>query len=376
MHPFRKLLLISMGREASFEKAPSPKTWEHLFKTSVYQTLVGILNVGVHRLPSEQLPPEALLEKWDKLTEKVEKIYWQHERQVAELEGILRQKGLQGCLLKGTGLARLYPTPGRRQSGDIDVWVPGPRKAVLKAFSDDYGVHEVLYQECKVDIFDDTIVEVHFHPSKMSNPFLNARLQRWFRTHSPFTSSPAQPSAHPSAVASQDSPSEPPSPHPSAALVYPDAEFNAVFCMAHMYRHYIVGGLGLRQMMDYYYVLRELPAARRGPAMQTLKRLGMGRFAAAMMLALQYNFGLEDEYLLCEPDRKRGPKLINDTFRMGNFGVLDSRNRGHDRESALARFIRKNRRSFSNLRWYPREVLWAPFSRIAQYLWRRLHGFL
>lgn len=235
--------------------------------------------------------------------------------------------------------------------GDIDLWVAGKRDDIIKAF-EDAGIHiyDVIYQECKASIFLDTEVELHFHPSKMYNPWHNARLQRWLEENSPIRD--------------------------DATLTVPDARFNAVFCMAHMYRHYLEGGIGMRQMMDYYYVLRELTAAERGQAIQTLKRLGMGRFAAASMLALKYNFGLENEFLLCEPDMKRGPKLVNDLYNMGNFGVLDPRNRAAAGEGALARFRRRNRRLFSNLRYYPREILWAPFSRLFQHLWRRLHGYL
>ena len=349
MHPFRKLLLVSMGRESSFEKDPSQETWRYLFHMAKYQAMIGVLNDAVHRISPEQMPPEDLLEEWDRLTGKIEEVYTRHERHALELETILGELGLQGCILKGTGLSRLYLTPGRRQCGDIDVWVPGPRKAVLKAFSDRYDVHDILYQECKVEIFDDTVVELHFHPTKMYNPFTNARFQRWCNRHSPVRG--------------------------GKALSYPDNEFNAVFCMAHMYRHYIVGGLGLRQMMDYYYVLRNLPAERREPVMKTLKRLGMKHFTAATMLALYYNFGLEREYLLCKPDMKRGTKLIEDLIHMGNFGVLDKRNRAAAGETKLKRFFRRNRRTFSNLRYYPREVLWAPLSRLTQYLWRIINGY-
>ncbi len=359
-----------MGRESSFEKDSSPEMWAHLFKMAKQQALLGVLNAGVHRLPATQLPPAQLLAEWDRLAGKIAEIHARHERQVAELEALFERKGLRGCVLKGTGLARLYPDPGRRQCGDIDVWVPGPRKAVIEAFADEFDVHDVIYQECKVDIFDDTVVEVHFHPTKMHNPFCNARLQRWLEKHNPIGSPSAVP-CYSERSEESDLPSS-----TSSALVYPDASFNAIFCMAHMYRHYLVGGLGLRQMMDYYYVLKELPAAGRGPTMQTLKRLGMGRFAAATMLALQYNFGLEDEYLLCKPDRKRGPKLINDMIKMGNFGILDPRNHGKEGESALSRFFRKNRRVFSYLRLYPREILWAPFARLGQYFWRLFHGYL
>ena len=121
MHPFRKLLLISMGRESSFEKDPSPEMWAHLFKMAKQQALLGVLNAGVHRLPAAQLPPAQLLAEWDRLAGKIAEIHARHERQVAELEALFERKRLRGCVLKGTGLARLYPDPGRRQCGDIDI---------------------------------------------------------------------------------------------------------------------------------------------------------------------------------------------------------------------------------------------------------------
>ena len=224
-----------------------------LFNMARQQTLLGVLNDAAHSLPAEQQPPAELLERWDRLTGRIEEIHSTHEKHTVELEDILAMLGLHGCILKGTGLARLYPNPGRRQCGDIDVWVPGPRKDIIKAFSKEYPVHDVIYQECKVDIFDDTEVEVHFHPAKLFNPFSNARLQRWFNRHSP--------------IACHSEQSEGISP----TILYPSPEFNVILCMAHMHRHYLSGGLGLRQMMDYYYVLRELPAAGR-PAVQLRAR--------------------------------------------------------------------------------------------------------
>ena len=350
MHPFRKLLLVSMGRESSFEKDLIPADWARLFAMARHQALIGVLNDGVHRLPDKQLPPEHIIKDWDRLTSKIAEIHARHISQTEELRAIFERLGLNGCILKGTGLAQLYPTPERRQCGDIDVWVQGRRKDILNALGKEFGVHDIIYQECKADIFDNTVVEVHFHPTKMYNPFTNAKLQRWLEQHSPISA--------------------------DAPLTYPDAVFNAVFCMAHMFRHYLEGGLGLRQMMDYYYVLRMLPAAERGPVMQALKRLGMARFAAATMVSMQHEFGLEDEYLLCPPDLKLGKKLVNDMIKMGNFGVLDQRNYGQSGETKLARFKRKNKRVFSNLKYYPREILWSPFARITQYVWRLIMGYL
>ena len=351
MHPFRNLLLITLGREISFEKDLTPDGWKRLYQTVCRQAMVGTLNEGVHRLPAHQMPPEDLLKEWDASTEKVARIYHRHEEHVKELETLLGRLNLHGCILKGTGLSDLYPVPERRMCGDIDLWIDGKRDDILKAFEDaGIKMYDVVYMECKAALFLDTEVEVHFHPSKMLNPFLNARLQRFFKKNSPIRD--------------------------NVAITYPDAKFNAVFCMAHMFRHYLVGGIGMRQMLDYYYVLRNLAPSDREPVMKTLRWLGMKRFTASVMASMLYNFGLEEEYFLCPPDMKHGKKLVNDVFAMGNFGVNDKRNYSFEGESAWARFRRKNSRVFSNLRYYPREVIWSPFARVSQFVWRKVKGYL
>lgn len=351
MHPFRNLLLIAVGRESAFEQAPTPKLWKKLFEMARQQALVGVLNDAVHRLPENQHPPSDILDEWDARTVKIGRVYHLHEEHVNALEELLTRLGLHGCILKGTGLAHLYPKPGRRMSGDIDLWIKGDRDAIIDAFENaDYNVYEILYKECKVGVFLDTEVEVHFHPSKMYNPFLNARLQRFFKDNSPIRD--------------------------DVPITYPGARFNAVFCMAHLFHHYLEGGIGLRQMMDYYYVLKELAPEDREPVMRMLTRLGMKRFTASVMTCVQFNFGLEDDYLLCPPDRKHGGKLVNDIIAMGNFGVLDRRNYTCDGETQWATFLRKNSRVFSNLRHYPREVIWSPFARVSQYVWRKFKGYL
>ena len=351
MHPFRKLLHVSLGKATTLESALSPVMWSRLYKMARQQTLVGVLNDGLHRLPENQLPPEGLFTEWDKTTEKIERIYHLHERHITELEELLQRLGLHGCILKGTGLAHLYPNPGRRTCGDIDVWIKGRRDAILEVFDEaEFPIYDIIYQECKVGIFLDTEVEVHFHPCKMYNPFLNARLQRFFERNSPIRD--------------------------DVALTFPDARFNAVYCMSHMFRHYLEGGIGLRQFLDYYYILKELSPEDRKSVMRTLRRLGMGRFTASVMKLLQFNFLLEDEYLLCPPDSKYGKKLVQDVISMGNFGVMDKRNYANQGESKWARFRRKNRRVFSNFWSYPREVFWSPFARVSQHVWRRFKGYL
>lgn len=350
MHPFRNLLLISLGRMSSFQKDPPHGKWEVLFRMARNQALLGVCYEGIKRLPEQQLPPSTVLDRWRILAGKIAEIHRLHEARTAELERILASLGLHGCILKGTSLSCLYPVPESRLCGDIDVWVSGTHESILQAFRSRCPVRGVLYQECKADLFPDVQVEVHFHASKMYNPFLNARLQKYLRAESPIRE--------------------------DVTLTIPDARFNAVFCMAHMFHHYLEGGLGLRQMMDYYFILRVLDPSDRKPVMAALRRLGMGAFTAAMMESLRFNFGLEETYFLCPPDAVRGRKLIADAIDGGNFGMLDRRNRGKEGETRLGRFWRKNNRVLSNLRLYPREVAWAPYARLQHFFWRLLKGYL
>ena len=345
MHPFRKLLLISLGKETSFAKTPSRADWVTLHRAARHQTLLGVLYDAAAGLPEEQRPPEEMLAEWKSSAEKIAAVHARHCREAEEIARMLSEVGLEGILLKGTGLAALYPAPSKRMCGDIDVWVRKPRNETLEALRGRWRVHGVLYQECKASMLPGTVVEIHFHPTKMCNPFLNARLQRTLERLAP--------------------------PTQAGTLAVPGAEFNAVFCLAHMLRHYLESGLGLRQMMDYNYVLKTLPEERRESVIETVKRLGMKKFAAGTMYVLQRAFGLEDGYLLCPADPSMGKRMMEEILRKGNFGVRDSSSRGHAGESGWRRFLRKNRRTLRHLRDCPREVVWSPASRVVQFLWKK-----
>ena len=351
MHPFRNLLLISLGRETSFRKDPDPKDWAVMFRMARRQALLGVCYEGICRVPDYQKPPPSILESWRRLTEMIANVYHLHLRRTEEMKGIMDELGFHGCLLKGTSLSSLYPVPERRMCGDIDVWVAGTHASILKTLREaGYHPFDIIYQECKVDFFPDVEIEIHFHPAKMYNPFLNARLQRYLEKESPIRD--------------------------DVTLTSPNARFNAVFCMAHMFHHYLESGIGLRQMMDYYYTLLVLDPADREPVMKALKKLGMGRFTAAMMESLRFNFGLEEEYYLCAPAPKLGRKLMEEAISGGNFGVGDRRNYQKRNESRLHRFFRKSSRVLSHLGQYPREVIWAPYARLKHYFDRLFKGYL
>jgi Uncharacterised nucleotidyltransferase len=72
-----------------------------------------------------------------------------HERRLVEAVGLLRGAGVEPVLAKGWAAARLYPEPGLRPYGDIDLWVrPDLHPVAVAALSSPAG------QRCRVDLHD------------------------------------------------------------------------------------------------------------------------------------------------------------------------------------------------------------------------------
>lgn len=150
----------------------------------------------------------------------------------------------------------------------------------------------------------------------------------------------------------------------------PSLAFDRVFVLLHCYNHFCGHGVGLRQIMDYYYVLKQgFTEDERKDAVYWIKELGMSRFARGMMWVLREYFGLEEQYLLIRHDEKEGRFIIREVLQTGNMGHGDTRNWGSMR-SPFSRFLLNLRRDFYLVGHYPQEALWQPLFSIWLYFWR------
>lgn len=102
--------------------------------------------------------------------------------------------------------------------------------------------------------------------------------------------------------------------------------------------------------------------------MYVLGRLGMKRFASAVMYVLQKVFAMPNAYLLCVPDAKAGAFLLDEIMLAGNFGQYDDRvERGkHNAQNVWV----KMKRNWKFLKYYPEEVIWEPLFRVYHHYWR------
>lgn len=349
------LLLYSLGKEHSFCLTPTAEQWHEVFQMAVQQTLAGVLFAGVERLPAEQWPPREVLLKWYALTERIKQTNRVLNQRAVETERFFAKEGFHCCILKGQGVATYYPNPLLRTAGDIDIWLGGGYRRIHDFARPRVGLQGVTYHHIHYPLFDDAEVEVHVVPGYLKSPFLNSCLQRYFNE--------VMEEHHFCRANLREGVGE---------ITVPDVEFNLVFLLLHMYKHLLGEGIGLRQMMDYYYTLQQpIDAEGRERVVQRLKEFKMLRFARATMYVMHEVFGLDEALMLVAPDEDEGRFLLNEIMLSGNFGKYDARIDRKNHHRLLPRVWNSIRRKWKFLTHYPNELVWDIPFRLWQYCWSR-----
>ena len=150
-------------------------------------------------------------------------------------------------------------------------------------------------------------------------------------------------------------------------IAVPTLAFNVIYQLTHLYHHFFDEGIGMRQIIDYYYVVSMLNV---NCEMLTwlpkeLKHLGLWKFAGAVMYVLHEALGLSEE--------KRGKLLLAEILNGGNFGKHFTKY-GHFTQQGMAKkYFLKIWRNMHFVRYYPAEALSEPIFRTWHFFWRLKH---
>ena len=363
-----ELLLVSTGARKMLSHGYTDLEWEEAYNLAEEQTIAGVLLSGLEILQQNvnvnvndnltlnegrsYFPSKMLLLQWIGNCQIIEAETKKLEEAAETVVEYFHKNGFACQILKGCSVGRYYPNPLRRSSGDIDVWLDGSRKKIYdfaRAFDKDGKLYGVNYHHIHFHLIDEVHIEVHIWPSYLSSPLRNWRLHKFCERH-----------------------------RPTMEASMPSLAFDRVFILLHCYQHFCGHGVGLRHIMDYYFVLRTVQDSSSKfqddtETVMWIKKLGMGRFAAGLMWVLREYFGLGEQYLLMAPDEKEGRFIIQEVMLTGNMGHSDTRNWG-SMKSPLSRFFLNLRRDFYLVKHYPHEALWQPLFSIWLYLWRFSKG--
>ena len=357
MEAFFELVQIAVGRRESLSAPPQTREeWDALCKLTAKHNLLGVTFPVIDAIhDTMDTLPLGIYTRWAMTTEKIGKKNAKLMEYCRELHRNFLADGYRSCILKGQAAAALYPDPKLRQSGDIDIWVEGERQAVVDYLRERCEVRKVVYHHCDTKLMPKVGVEVHFTPSWMNAPGANRRLQNWFDSVKDMQFSNY----------SED-----------LGFCVPTLRFNAVYMLVHIYRHVLEEGVGLRQLLDYYYVLIHLSGSDRSAVLNDLRQLKLDGFAASVMYVLQEVFLMDEGLLLMPADCKGGRFLLEEIMIAGNFGRYDERNVHDKKEGLIAHGRRKVGRGLRYFIHYPSEVLFMPYYIVWQYFWRRRRGYL
>lgn len=334
---FFELVQVALITRTCLSHTPSEDEWVKLYSIAKKQSLIGVCFAGVQKLQNQgQALPEKLYLTWMGMVAKIQQRNEVVNRQCVELQERLAEDGYRSCVLKGQGVASLYGSlQGLRQSGDIDIWVDATKKEMV-AWAEKYGMTEpAKYLHVGAKMFDNTDVEVHYRPTYMRSLIHNRRMQRFCENHKGDWTK-------------------------RNGIVVPSWEFDVIYQLSHIYRHLFGLGIGLRQLMDYSFVLKNRNNASADDKLRkTLSSLGLLKFAGAVMYVMREVFCLDEKYMIVPVDEKRGRALLHDIMQSGNFGKMDKEQQ-KARESHAGSLWYKIKRGWELMRFYPSETLSVP----------------
>lgn len=348
------LLRIALGKEDVLSDNIDKDTWQQIFDISQKHTLLGIAYQGIEKLPETQRPPKDIMMQWFIATKQIEQLNKKLNRQSANIAAKFSAEGFDGCILKGQGVAQLYPQPLRRTPGDVDIWLKGEKKEIIEYVRNIIPDCKPVYHHVDFPVSSEVDIEVHFTPSWMNYFPANRKLQHYFKE------------TIDREIANVITTNE------GIAIPAPTPAFNRIYILLHIYRHLFREGIGLRQLLDYYMVLMQgFTKDEKEETVNILKSIRLISFARAMMFVLKEVFLLPTENMLVEPDPEQGEFLLQEVMENGNFGKYGKQYNDLNSSNIFARCWHSIVRNARFFKYHPTEVIWTPIFKTWHLLWRK-----
>ncbi|SDL93079.1 nucleotidyltransferase domain-containing protein [Segatella bryantii] len=337
---FFKLLRLSLGLTQELPAKMDAHGWRLLYQMALRQSLVGVCYKGICLLPEDYKPPVEIAMQWACEAESIKGMNELLYQETARLTREFEEQGHRTAILKGQANARLYPDRYARQPGDIDIWVEGGKDCVLALLPHH---SKAIYHHVHLPVNKQGVtVEVHFRPSSGNfNPMTNRRLQRWLEREILLAAQVEE------------------------NFRVPSVKFALVMQLAHIQRHFLSEGIGLRHVCDSYWLLQHSTVEDRRIVSSVLRKFGLYHIAMALMWVLGEVFRLDKSLMLTAADSYRGNWLLREMMTDGNFGWYAKR----QRFGLLRRVYENKRRHLRLMKFDFWEAFWLEVKYWSNIVW-------
>lgn len=354
-----ELLGAGAGTKERFCAKPADAQWRWLHAEAVRQSVVGLAFAGLEHVQAASQgaddpgnttdiiakPPTDLLMRWAMEEQRLRALNAKFDAEARRLTELFESLGLYSVILKGQGNAMLYPEAAPRTPGDIDIFVEGGKCEVLKVLRregllDEHDTPSYHHAHMKMGK-SGIIIEVHYRPSSgLSTPWRNCRFQRILNEEirkSQMT---------------------------DKGFRVPTATFNLLMQLAHIQRHFINSGIGMRQIIDFCYVLENAHNDDVERCRRLLSGFGMKRVAQAVMWIASEKLGFTFSLHFANPSQRWGEMLLAHIVNDGNFGQF-AESEGY---TFVHRIAVEQLRKLRLMPMCPSEVVWGELRYITEVL--------
>lgn len=354
---FLELLSVALNGQIELSRIPSHGEWEQLYSIADKQALLGICYPAIRKLPNNQKPPCEIANMWLAQVGQVVQQGELHKRVLIEVSSYLKRKGIDVIFMKGLVCASRYPQPELRQCGDIDFVVSGDVYARTLQVLEEIGSvnYQLKHEHHGMAMVDGVLLEPHFKIHNFQNP-KNDRVMRILQKEI---------LEAPSVYINVDG---------NQIRKFP-MEFEGMSLISHMVNHVFEEGLGLRQVLDYFFWLQAFEGDK-DLFFSYLDRMQMRRAARVFGLIAESFLGLEQGKGCLEPPSDKESLFANQLFvdimKVGNFGREFYRRKRDGIKDAFANYWWVTRRSFRLAYLCPSEAYWWPVGKLLRFLNKEL----
>lgn len=323
--------------------------WSAIAGLAERQTVTGLLYDAIQSLPSSQQPDGGIMRMLHLITVRIAQSHQLLNSRLARMSSLLKADGIRTVLLKGQGAAQNYPDPLRRCCGDIDLYVGEPDYARACRWLNNSGLLDDTAAESIQHLHFDyqgAHVELHRIAGVMFNSHRNRLFRQWIDTMLKGDTCRT--------VRIGD-----------ADILLPPVQFDALYIFYHGYKHFLTGGVGLRQLCDWVMYLHRFRSEIDLPTLEKdLRCLHLMRAWQVMGHIAVSHIGLpKEEFPFYNPSpgmARRAEVMTAIIMRDGNFGFHDPKRTPRPKGYLAGKahtFVRMHRIILSKLPLFPAEML-------------------
>lgn len=221
--------LLSLLRAGLWNKEPDEKDmfplseqeWQDVYRLAKEQTVDGLVFQGACMLDEDLMPPIDMMQVWLAKVDQIEQTNRSMNAKLDRLLEWLKSNGIHPVVMKGQGVARYYEEPLQRICGDIDLFLPTKgefTEACQLTEAKGLATTQEADGACSF-MWDDVEVELHQRLIDIHNPWCQKGIAQLIESEG-----------------YDDD--------------YPTPLLNILLLSAHLLKHIMGHGVGLRQFAD------------------------------------------------------------------------------------------------------------------------------